>query len=259
MRLVALIGMLFFAANANAQDPEWVVCGTCDSQFDYRVFLEGQVEHRPDGTYEFMVANHNQVELIEASVYIEHQGTAPPMILVATDPAPVTLQSEFEEIVEYATEDSYIVIPPDACTHCGSASDAGFGGAMEPDFLQYVMNHNLVDSVLENLRSFTSVVVAVSKTLIFGKHHTVVVIFPNGDTLQLDVKGLGPTAVGTLFYADGTATDSDGNPLDGSVAGSQYGGSGAGGGFLVRVGGGTSVLLCTSSNIPGSGVQCSPL
>lgn len=95
MRLVALIGMLFFAANANAQDPEWVVCGTCDSQFDYRVFLEGQVEHRPDGTYEFMVANHNQVELIEASVYIEHQGTAPPMILVATDPAPVTLQSEF--------------------------------------------------------------------------------------------------------------------------------------------------------------------
>jgi hypothetical protein len=194
---------------------------------DFRTFAISKGQTRSQGIYTYYIGNPYDEVLREATVYVENEPWGKLVNASIQDP-PALYQNGFQVVSNIATVDEVIVLPPGVCFTCGSYIEA----MGEPDFMSVIYNtyaQDIIDTVSSNL--------GVIKFLIFsffGKYDTVVVVFPNGDTVKLDIKSL-TLSPGSIAVQAGSAVDADGNPLDGQGDTSHYGGSQGGGSFCVHV------------------------
>ena len=247
------VAVLAFFCLDSAWATDYEICSWCSATQDYSSFAEAKFSPRPTGTYNMLIGNPYTGILKEATGYVE-QDPGGPLVAVQIQSASQQLQDDFSYIASVATEEGLVVIPPNACTHCGSFIES----QGEPDFYGYLFSV-YADQIMQELSSKNSFLTYLVKSYFFGIHHEFVVVFPNGDSVKVAVVSLVATP-GGLATVSGTAVDSSGTPLDGGSGGDQYGGGG-GGQFVIRLSGPsvTTEYLCTSSNIEGSSVECRPL
>lgn len=223
---LCLYGILsHHAAHAQSSlptDPIFEICDWCSSNQDFRNFAEAKSATRPPGSNEYFIGNPFSETLVRVMV-IAHPNQ-PPLSFVS--PAPIALTQDFEAVSHLAKEEIIVVMPPNACAHCGSYSDS----IGEPDFYGWLYQ-NHAEEIISSLKTRNTPIVYLVKSFFFGKHATLVVVYPNGDTVKVDIisKILTP---GALSIQEGSAVDADGNALNGTGDTGHYGGGGALPGFF---------------------------
>ena len=213
---------LFWHHSAHADsslpaDPIFEICDWCSSNQDFQNFAEAKSATRPPGSNEYFIGNPFSEVLVRVTV-IAHPNQQP---ISFVSPAPIVLAQDFEAVSYLAKAEHIIVMPPGACAHCGSYSDS----IGEPDFYGWLYQ-NHAKEIISSLDTRNTPIVYLVKSFFFGKHTTLIVVYPNGDTVKVDVisKILTP---GALAIQEGSAVDADGNPLNGVGNTDHHGGGGA--------------------------------
>jgi hypothetical protein len=197
---------------------------------DFRTFAIAKGQTRSQGIYTYYIGNPYDEVLREATVYVENEPWGKLVHASVQDP-PAAYQSDFKEVSRIATVDEIIILPPGVCYTCGSFIES----IGEPDFMAVIYN-TYAEDIIKKLRSKPSYITYLLKSFIGGVHDTLVVVFPNGDSVKLDIKSLNlsPNSIGVQA---GSAVDADGNALDGGDGDTSHhqGSSGSAGSYFLHV------------------------
>lgn len=193
------------------------ICDWCLTTQDFQAFAEAKAGTRPPGSTEFLIGNPFSEELMR--VYVVSYPDQLPISFAS--PAEEDLTNDFRVAAGIAKSEQIVVIPPGACTHCGSYM-ASIG---QPDFYAWLYQNHVSD-IMGQLTSHNSPFIYLIKSYFFGKHATLVVVFPNGDSVKVDLVNLYPVP-DPFVIRDETAVDANGNPIGEGGDTDHYGGHGA--------------------------------
>lgn len=185
-------------------DDTWEICDWCQSDGDYRSFAESRGHTRGAGTYTYYIGNPYSEVLREATVSVEYDMTK--LVFAYIQDAPSDYVEDFKVVARIATTIGVIVVPPGTCFTCDSFLSANG----EPDFLNFLYNVS-ASKIISELKGRNSLITYLFKSL-FGKHASVIVVFPNGDSVKVDILSLSPSP-GSLKADEETAVDANGNPI----------------------------------------------
>lgn len=186
-------------------DDTWEICDWCQNDLDYRSFAVSKGHTREAGTYTYYIGNPFTEVLRQATVSVEDE-VIRKLVFAFIQDAPSYYVEDFKEVSRIATLEGVVLVPPGICFSCGSYLDS----LGEPDFLAFLYN-SYASNIIADLTGRNNFIVYLVKSY-FGIHASVIVVFPNGDSVKVDIKSITNTP-NSLQVDEETAVDANGNPI----------------------------------------------